>query len=375
MTKIQEIHNYDALTTFKTKHLLYEQQTKLKNPYQFRNKNCLIGIEIEIENIIYSLEDVLEYYWSETEDHSLRNNGKEYKSIPLRAYQIPYCIEYLTNALNHFNKDYTFSNRCSVHVHLNVRDFTMEQLACFLLLYCVFEKHFFHVAGTKRENNIFCVPLWNTTYVPNLKRITESVSYKIWHKYLALNCGCIFGSEHNKAFGTIEFRHLYGTLDTTILYPWINSIIALREASTKYKLNDLVQEIITANTTSQYLFWYDSIFQDLKIPASLLTKKDHESGISNLKQNLFSYNNIDNINYFNTDENHWFSYNKTKRMPSPKKLQISLDNIVQELLNTQTTAPGIYDTITTTTITETNPGSTVDFDFDSVVPIDPIQGF
>ncbi len=351
MTKIQDIHSYSSLSTAKNHHLLYENRAQIRDNYIFKNKNCLIGIEIEIENIRSTLCGNLDYYWAEDEDHSLRNYGREYKSIPMRAYQIPYSIEYLKQLLSISNPKYEFSNRCSVHVHLNVRDFTMEQLACFLILYCVFEKHFFHIAGTKRENNIFCVPLWTTDYLPNLKKLVKPESYKTWHKYLALNCGCIFGSEHNKDFGTIEFRHLYGTLDTKILYPWINSIIALREASSKYKLDELVEEIITANTTSQYLYWYDTIFQDLKISPALVTKKDHEYGISNLKQNLFAFNNINAYNYINTQDNHLMRFHDKKEMKTiPTKNKYSMDDLLDELL--QTTNPPIFVNIPPGPVTE-----------------------
>ncbi len=338
MTKIQDIHSYSSLSTAKNHHLLYESRAQVKDNYVFRNRNCLIGIEIEVENVRSTLCGNLDYYWSEDDDHSLRNYGREYKSIPMRAYQIPYSIEYLKELLSINNPKYEFSNRCSVHVHLNVRDFTMEQLACFLILYCVFEKHFFHIAGTKRENNIFCVPLWTTDYLPNLKKLVRPESYKAWHKYLALNCGCIFGSENNKDFGTVEFRHLYGTLDTKILYPWIDSIIALREASSKYKLDELVEEIITANTTSQYLYWYDTIFQDLKISSALMTKKDHEYGISNLKQNLFAFNNINAYNYINTQDNHLmrFHHAKEKETILPKN-KYNIDDLLDNLTN-----PPIY---------------------------------
>lgn len=351
MTKIQDIHSYSSLSSAKNHHLLYESRAKVKDNYIFRNKNCLIGIEIEVENVRSTLCGNLDYYWAEDEDHSLRNYGREYKSIPMRAYQIPYSIEYLKQLLSISNPEYEFSNRCSVHVHLNVRDFTMEQLACFIILYCIFEKHFFHIAGTKRENNIFCVPLWTTEYLPNLKRLVKPESYKIWHKYLALNCGCIFGSENNKDFGTIEFRHLYGTLDTKILYPWINSIIALREASSKYKLDELVEEIITANTTSQYLYWYDTIFQDLKISSAIMTKKDHESGISNLKQNLFAFNTINAYNYINREDNHLMRFHdKKERKTIPTKNKYSMVDLLDELL--QTTNPPIFENIPPGPVTE-----------------------
>lgn len=315
--KLQQFINYPGLLTKKIKHQKFEQQkTNLQYPYTFKNSTCLIGIEIEIENIQNFIKENLLYYWEETEDHSLRNYGKEYRSIPLRASQIPYALEYLKTILEETNPYYIFSNRCSVHIHLNVRDFTMEQLACFVILYSIFEKHFFHIAGTKRENNIFCVPLWKTNHLPPKNDLLNPQYYNDWHKYLALNCGSVFGSEHNKCFGTIEFRHLYGTLDPNILYPWINSIIALREASVRYKLNDLLLELDTANTTSNYLSWYYDIFGELRIPSQTLTKNNYEFCISNTKLNLYLKHNIVYTEYFIGHESHWF---KTKKIEDTEK--------------------------------------------------------
>lgn len=364
--KLQQFIHYPGLTTQKIKHQKFEQQKpNLQYPYTFKNSNCLIGIEIEVENIQNSAIEHLLYYWEETEDHSLRNYGKEYRSIPLRATQIPYALEYLKTILENTNPFYQFSNRCSVHIHLNVRDFTMEQLACFVILYSIFEKHFFHIAGTKRENNIFCVPLWKTNHLPPRDALLDPQSYKEWNKYLALNCGSVFGSEHNKCFGTIEFRHLYGTLDHNILYPWINSIIALREASNRYKLDDLLLELDTANTTSNYLSWYYDIFEELRIPAQILTKNNYEFCISNTKLNLYTKHNIQYTRYFTGPESHFFKNKEkeiTKQTIAPKKKQqdLSIPDIVDYIV-------GLHQHYTTTPEDYLN----VDETFADYLPVQP----
>jgi len=285
---LSEMHSFPLLNLQTKKHTIFTQNYKLEKPFSFVNNTTLIGIELEVENCPCNIN--FDYFWKETIDHSLRNDGKEYISIPLRTKQIPYAIEFLKQTLISGNPFYTFSNRCSTHIHLNVRDFTEERLKVFLLLYSIFEKHFFNIAGSKRENNIFCIPLYKTEELEKINSLLVDVVQ--WNKYNALNLGCILGSNDNQKIGTVEFRHLYGTLDTDILYPWINSIIELRLASLQYSYEDLVFKIRTLNTTSEYIALYKDVFKVTALPLTLITNKDFESCITTTKLALFIRDNI-----------------------------------------------------------------------------------
>lgn len=264
----------------------YEQRTKLDTPYNFIQKTAILGIELEIENLY--LDEISsqnnDLYWNIVEDGSLRNYGKEFCSIPLRAKQIPYAIECLIKYLRDFSPEYTFTSRCSTHIHLNIRDFTEERLFIFLLLYCLFEKHFFKIAGTKRESSIFCVPLYKTNKL-NIT-IRQDRYWRSWNKYLALNLCPIEGGDGSKRLGTIEFRHLYGTLNPTILYNWINNILHLRKASLNWEKNTLLTLIQSLNTTSEYYNLYKQIFGNLCLN---LTQDDFESCISYVKTALWGH--------------------------------------------------------------------------------------
>ena len=149
---LAKLVNYKPLTLQKTHHNTYEKANPLVKEHTLVDEHALLGIEIELENLPI-INHGFAYYWTMKEDNSLRNHGREFVSIPLRANQVEQALQYLNNILK--NYDPQVSNRCSVHVHLNVRDFTVKQLIAFVAYYSIFEKHFFYFAGAKRESSIF----------------------------------------------------------------------------------------------------------------------------------------------------------------------------------------------------------------------------
>ena len=335
---LENIFSFPLLNLQNRKHTAFTQNYKLKKPFTFVNNTTLLGIELEVEQCPNCLD--FEYFWTETVDHSLRNNGKEYISIPLRAKQIPYAIEYLTDGLNYYNPMYKFSNRCSTHIHLNVKDFTEERLKVFILLYSIFEKHFFNIAGSKRESNIFCVPLYKTEELEKTINLLTDIS--IWNKYNALNLGCILGSNDNQKIGTIEFRHLYGTLDTDILYPWINSIIELRLASLRYSYLDLIDKIQTLNTTSEYVALYKEVFKITALPLTFITKLDFESCITTTKLSLFKKLDITNTLIRKDYEKSFFA---SIFQPTLETNSETISQIYMNLLNISPNQTVIFDDV------------------------------
>lgn len=332
---ISKLYPFPPLKTQKKLDLLFENHWPLKKHYQFCNPNVLLGVEIEVENIKNEVD--LNHYWNCVEDNSLRNYGHEFVSRPLRARSIPYAIEHLKQAL-YYNNDPIFSNRTSVHVHLNVRDFTIERLQVFLLLYCVFEKHFFNIAGTRRENNIFCIPLWKSEQPIHLN--CWPTDLQKWNKYNALNLGCILGNGINTNLGTIEFRHLYGTLDTDILYPWIDSIIHLRDFSRLLPLYILVEKIKNLNTTSEYISLYKQVFGVTCLDLNLISKLDFESCISQTKLNLFYTNQYKPFIFELSKYKDYYKKSTTaKPIINQKNMQDLMDSLVNTYINSTATSP------------------------------------
>lgn len=280
---IQTQYSYKNLVLRKQESIAYEKKHTVQDkPFQFVTTNGLVGIEIEVENIE---NGVIPYdaYWSVKGDGSLRNNGVELVSVPLQIKQVQLAMEYAWTNLYKNNKP-DFSNRTSIHVHLNCRDLSQNQIYTLCLLYAIFEKHFYAFAGTRRLNSIFCVPLYRTNILSNLKKMIFNLN-PLWHKYTGLNLLPLLDSNEHRAFGTIEFRHLYGTHDLNKIYVWIDQILCLRRAVLNMSLEDVESAIRDMNTTSSYLDLYHRIFGKYCI---LHNKLDFEECVSNVKRELFS---------------------------------------------------------------------------------------
>ena len=180
----------------------------------YKDANVFIcGCEYEIEDIKgYGGIDKHLYI---DEDHSLRNNGKEFKSSPQTFESTVEQFKFLHQCLKLGPKPFT--DRTSIHVHVNVTNLTLSQARQFVLCYALFEPLFFNYVGEIRKNSIFCVPL-SYTYVPETYRLEFPKMVTNWHKYTALNILCV------QQFGTIEFRHMYGTADVDKFKFWLQSI-------------------------------------------------------------------------------------------------------------------------------------------------------
>lgn len=238
------------------------------------------GVEIEAEYAV----DIDTGSFKTVNDYSLKVLGKEYVSKPIN---LPY-MEVELYRLKGFLADASFSKRCSVHSHMNVRDMTVEELYRFILLYLIFERALFKYSGS-RNNNPFCIPLYHLSKQTKgllflLK--TGSIKNVYWNKYTALNLSPIWGSEKegSKRMGTVEFRHMVGNIDVPYIINWLNLQACLKLASKKIETDELEAHIRTMNTTSGYGWLLNFVFGKFK---SLLeypgVVSDLEEGISDTK--------------------------------------------------------------------------------------------
>ena len=135
-------HKEDILST-------WEEQHPFKPKYQLVDKATYIGLELEIENIPprFIIDNP---YWTVHRDGSLRNNGLEFVTPPIKISRIEQALTVLFNQLQ---QGYTYGERTSVHVHVNVRTMTLKQLELFVLTYMIFEKALFNWVGHNRDIN------------------------------------------------------------------------------------------------------------------------------------------------------------------------------------------------------------------------------
>lgn len=177
----------------------------------------IAGVELEIEDIRSLGINMDNIGWSVTEDGSLRNNGRELISGPFSYDKLVSDFKTIHGAMKHSSPSQAFSDRTSIHVHVNCLDLNQEQVKSIVLWYALFEPVFFAMCSPHRANNIHCVPLDQTVLCENYRRNIPIMVQK-WSKYTALNLLPL------GKYGTIEFRHMEGHDDSAKFAWWLKTL-------------------------------------------------------------------------------------------------------------------------------------------------------
>lgn len=197
------------------------------------NPSIYLGLEVEAEQVSNKYSSTsIPGSWMTTDDGSLKEYGAEYVSRPIRFKYIEMELRRLYWAI----PNAVFSPRTSIHIHMNSRDFTNEELMKFLLLYLIFERNLYDFAGNRWLNN-FCIPLHSNTGMVQdvLKQCSNNALDTIhWCKYHGLNLLPLVGEEgSSQRYGTIEFRQMAGTNSVETIIDWCNLIVCLKLAAKK----------------------------------------------------------------------------------------------------------------------------------------------
>lgn len=254
------------------KYIGLEGRTKVKH------KDVFVGVEMEMEGInkFYTTSAM-----SFTDDGSLKDNGVEFVTIPIKLRYLE--IE-LKRVIESLKGNVSITSRCSTHVHMNVRDMTATQLSNMVMLYMIFERSLYRISGNRWDNN-FCTPLYMShSMVKTWFKTEQQPMAWSWYKYTGLNLSPIWGGESTK-LGTVEFRQLHGTTNVEEIIQWCNLITALKRAAQDMDREELLAHIRTMKTTSGYWWLAREVFGSW---SKLLTKQptfaeDTEKCISNLK--------------------------------------------------------------------------------------------
>lgn len=294
--KLLEKHH--DLVDYLGKKAIYRSLMK-KFPPIIAASEALVGIEVEVEGVKNTMVAKVPAGWMATQDGSLRNHGKEFVSDPLQPEAIKSALTTLFIAMRFGQRSsVNFSWRTSIHVHLNVRNLTVEQIANIFLVYSIFEDEFFEFVGPDRRQTNFCVPWCETSASSilsdfflgkiNLKDLTA-----LWQKYSALNLRNLTGlpvgdfppDEVKKSRkGTLEFRHLGGTKEPSKILHWINLILSLYNFAKSNSLDHTIKALETIHLPEKYKEFKKAVFGEVH---TLLTGNPSVSCIGAAKSCLF----------------------------------------------------------------------------------------
>jgi hypothetical protein len=221
---------------------------KYKTEVACVNPGLVIGYELETENL-RTRGSCTAFNFEAKADGSLRGASAEYISKPMAS---THALAAVGDFLKYNGYDATnYSDRCSIHVHANCTDLTREQVMALALVYTTMEEVLFSYVGHDRDSNIYCIP-WSQCRMQQglAENFLNGGSLSNWNKYTALNLLPL------KAFGTVEFRQMYGTADMNVITTWTNLIGALFNVATTTPLKDLIQLIKELNNNSQYEVYF-----------------------------------------------------------------------------------------------------------------------
>ena len=197
--------------------------------------DCLVGVEVEAERLFIDIPRdgmMFNKYWKIVKDGSLRNGGAEFVlSNPLSGKDLVDGVVSLEKDVKGKELNPKFPDSTSVHIHLDVRHFSQEELYNLILIYIIFERALFNYAGPDRKDNIFC------TYFDDCQAILELISAQFtqgddgafrdrltrFQKYSSCNLLSVY--EH----GSLEFRQHVGEIKSEKILRWINILLSMHK--------------------------------------------------------------------------------------------------------------------------------------------------
>lgn len=216
---------------------------------QLPNVPVYLGIELEYERtrMMYgTLNKILRndgVPWTAVADHSLR--GDDAVEVKSARPMLPVEVERELPTLMIRAKDWTVNKRTGLHVHLDIGHTTHDNLVNLLCIYALLEPVVFAAAGGERSANPYCVPWYKDGYVVkqmlracDLKEPNNLSYLELVGKYSALNLRTVW------QYGTIEFRHLPNTHDTSLVMSWIDLILRMYQFSTRVDCKDILGKVL-----------------------------------------------------------------------------------------------------------------------------------
>lgn len=206
-----------------------------------------IGLEHEYEGVENRTlpKHTLADFWTYHEEGSLKDNGAEYAfATPLFGVDAYSALEWLVSHAK--SSEWKCTKRTGIHVHIDVRDLSVSQLAGMCILYAAVEPILYHWIGEGRASSHFCIPLYRADEALltacNIIRSAFRDEKEDGHTALEAAEGfqryAGFNLQALHKFGSIEFRQLQTTHDVGRIVDWINMVMSLKAAAFKLPQSD-----------------------------------------------------------------------------------------------------------------------------------------
>lgn len=224
-----------------------------------------IGLEHEYEGVKDSTlpKHTFADFWAHHEEGSLKDHGAEYVfATPMFGIDAYNAVEWLVAHAK--ASGWKCTKRTGIHVHLDVRDLTVPQLAGLCILYAAVEPILYHWVGDGRDSSHFCIPLYRAdealSGACSIIRSAFHDEKEDGHSALGLagefQRYAGFNLQALNKFGSIEFRHLQTTHDLVRITDWINMIMSFKATALKLPQSDgAVVRMIQRMGTRQLLYY------------------------------------------------------------------------------------------------------------------------
>jgi putative amidoligase enzyme len=193
-----------------------------------------IGIEIEVEGRELP-KRLTSDYWTVHTDGSLHgeDNAEYVLATPVPRDKVDAALQELQGFFVKKKSKLEFSNRCSVHVHINVQELTFKQIFTFLTCYFIVEDLLTEWCGPDRIGNMFCLRVKDAEYIIDLLRgaiADNNVRHLSQQAYRYAGANVV----PSVSFGSVEFRSMRGTADPDVINPWVEMLTSIKDASLQF---------------------------------------------------------------------------------------------------------------------------------------------
>ena len=235
-----------------------------------------VGIEIEVEGV--HLPHVDSKYWRTEHDGSLKA-AEAYEYVlkaPVERDEVNKALASLEKVWKEDKAIINDSFRAGIHVHVNVRDLSVNEMVTFAVLYYIFEDILLKWCGDERVGNHFCLGSKDAEYVLfELEKAIVSGRLENLHsdriRYSSLNFKAL------PQYGSLEFRGMRSTKDMAVIEDWVGMLLALKDYAIKAgKPSTIVEEFSLKGTgvLAREVFkgtalkvkqdWKDSMYEGLR---------------------------------------------------------------------------------------------------------------